>query len=91
MASSSSISPKGGRNSSSSKAKAGGEVTTTIAPPPFAMNNSHSCTEISTSKALHITNEDNPNLIVYLKMENIIERMQKEESGKDSGGREVKF
>ena len=54
-----------------------------IAPPPApgSLNNSHSCCEISTSKALHISLEDNPNLLVYMKMEAIVEKMQKEEGG----------
>lgn len=50
------------------------------------LNNSHSCQEISTKKALHLRREDNPNLLVYLRIESIIERMQKEESGKSSNG-----
>jgi hypothetical protein len=32
---------------------------------------------LPTSKALHISLDDNPNLAVYKKMEKIIERMQK--------------
>jgi len=32
---------------------------------------------LPTSKALHISLDDNPNLAVYKKMEKIVERMQK--------------
>jgi hypothetical protein len=32
---------------------------------------------LPTSKALHISLDDNPNLAVYRKMEKIVERMQK--------------
>eukprot|EP00095_Tigriopus_kingsejongensis_P000221 maker-scaffold55_size446313-snap-gene-1.14 protein:Tk00221 transcript:maker-scaffold55_size446313-snap-gene-1.14-mRNA-1 annotation:"regulator of g-protein signaling 7 isoform x1" len=50
-------------------------------PNHYGLNTSHSCSELSTTKALHVSLDDNPNLMVYLKMENIIERMQKDESG----------
>ncbi len=33
---------------------------------------------LPTSKALHISLDDNPNLAVYKKMEKIVDRMQKE-------------
>lgn len=46
-----------------------------------SMNVSHSCSELSTSKALHISLDDNPNQMVYLKMEAIVERMQRDEDG----------
>ena len=36
---------------------------------------------VPTSKALHISLEDNPNMIVYQKMEAILKAMQKEEGG----------
>ena len=45
------------------------------------LNNSHSCQEISTKRALHLRKEDNPNLLLYLRIENIVERMQKDNSG----------
>ena len=45
------------------------------------LNNSHSCQEISTKRALHLRKEDNPNLLMYLRIENIVERMQKDNSG----------
>ena len=49
------------------------------AMPP--LTNSNSCAELSTSKALHINLEDNPNQLVYQRMEAIIKKMQKEETG----------
>ena len=45
------------------------------------LNNSHSCQEISTKRALHLRKEDNPNLLLYLRIESIVERMQKDNSG----------
>ena len=45
------------------------------------LSNSHSCQEISTKRALHLRKEDNPNLLLYLRIENIVERMQKDNSG----------
>ena len=36
---------------------------------------------VPTSKALHISLDDNPNMIVYLKMEKILKKMQDEEAG----------
>ena len=36
---------------------------------------------VPTSKALHISLDDNPNMIVYLKMEAILKKMQDEEAG----------
>ena len=46
------------------------------------LNNSHSCCELTTSKALHINLDDSPNKLVYQRMERIVKKMQKEESGK---------
>ena len=55
-------------------------VTNSTADAAAALNTSHSSSELSTSKALHINLDDNPNQLVYRKMEDIIERMQKEPS-----------
>ena len=44
-----------------------------------AFNNSHA--SVPTNKVLHINLDDNPNAMVYMKMEGIIEKMQKEDGG----------
>ena len=36
---------------------------------------------VPTSKALHISLDDNPNMIVYLKMEQVLAKMQDDEAG----------
>ena len=54
-------------------------TTSSAADVAASMNVSHSCSELSTSKALHISLDDNPNQMVYLKMESIVERMQRDE------------
>ena len=36
---------------------------------------------VPTSKALHISLDDNPNMIVYLKMEKVLAKMQDDEAG----------
>jgi len=66
----------------------GGEPETPHAPPEHpgesikaVLSNSHSCQEISTKRALHLRKEDNPNLLLYLRIESIVERMQKDSSG----------
>ena len=43
------------------------------------MNTSHSCSELSTTKALHVSLDDTPNHMVYSKMEDILDRMQRDD------------
>jgi len=63
-------------------AAAGNNAADVMAPgPPNSLSGSHSYAELSTTKALHISLDDNPNLLAYIKMEALVERMQKEEGG----------
>ena len=47
----------------------------------FTQHQNDTSDMVPTSKALHISLEDNPNMIVYQKMEAILKAMQKEEGG----------
>ena len=48
----------------------------------FTQHQNDNCSDmVPTSKALHISLEDNPHMIVYEKMEKILKRMQSEENG----------
>ena len=68
-------------NSSFERNSSDNEDTGGVKRGSFTQHQNETSDTITTSKALHINLEDNPNMIVYQKMEAILKRMQKEEVG----------